>query len=281
VQRNGQNKTDNTFLGDRVEEAETAFAIPGPRVPRTREYTIGAYPDALTTVGPTRTMPNFGPAFDIMLRIILFLIVFLGATVAGYFIIRPTDTLPIYHPSQLDPRLVESDVRKQRGEHRTLDFALTDQLGRPFTQDSVRGRIVVTDFFFTTCATICPKMTDQMKRVQDAFRNEPRLLLLSHTVTPEIDSVSVLARYADEQGADPARWRFLTGSRAQIYALARRSYFACTDEGDGDLQDFVHTENFVLVDPQRRLRGFYDGTSPQDVDRLIGDIRKLLKEVGA
>lgn len=215
-----------------------------------------------------------------MLRIVLFLLVFLAAVTVGYYIIRPADELPVYHPSQLDPRLVEPDVRKQQGEHRTLDFSLTDHLGNTFTQDSVRNRIVVTDFFFTTCATICPMMTSQLKRVQDAYHDEDRLLLLSHTVTPEMDTVAVLARYAEEKGADPARWRFLTGSRKQIYALARRSYFACTDEGDGDLQDFVHTENFVLVDPQRRLRGFYDGTSEQDVDRLIGDIRRLLEEVG-
>lgn len=214
-----------------------------------------------------------------MSRILSFFAIFFAAVVAGYFILRPPDELPVYHPSQLDARLVEPDVRKQRGQHHILDFNLTDQLGQPFTLDSVGDRIIVTDFFFTTCPTICPKMTEQLGRVQEAFRNEDRLILLSHTVTPEIDTVEVLARYAQEQGADPARWRFLTGSRKQIYALARRSYFACLDEGDGDMQDFVHTENFVLVDPQRRLRGFYDGTNENDVDRLITDIRKLLREL--
>lgn len=213
-----------------------------------------------------------------MQRIVLFLLVFIGLVVAAYLVLRPSEELPVYHPSQLDPRLVEPDVRKQRGEHRIMDFDLTDQLGQRFTRDSIGGRIVVSDFFFTTCPTICPKMTDQMVRVQEAYRDEDRLLLLSHTVTPEIDTVQVLAAYAREKGADPDRWRFLTGPRKQIYALARRSYFACVDEGDGGMQDFVHTENFVLVDPLGRLRGFYDGTSEQDVDRLIKDIRKLLKE---
>lgn len=213
-----------------------------------------------------------------MQRIVLFLLVFIGLVVVAYLVLRPSEELPVYHPSQLDPRLVEPDVRKQRGEHRIMDFDLTDQLGQRFTRDSIGGRIVVSDFFFTTCPTICPKMTDQMVRVQEAYRDEDRLLLLSHTVTPEIDTVEVLAAYAREKGADPDRWRFLTGPRKQIYALARRSYFACVDEGDGGLQDFVHTENFVLVDPLGRLRGFYDGTSEQDVDRLIKDIRKLLKE---
>jgi protein SCO1/2 len=114
--------------------------------------------------------------------------------------------------------------------------------------------------------------------VQEAFRTEERLMLLSHSVTPEMDSVPVLAAYAQLHGADPQRWRLLTGDRKQIYALARKSYFAALDEGDGGPDDFVHTENFVLVDPQRRLRGFYDGTSATDVDRLIGDIHKLLEE---
>ncbi len=213
-----------------------------------------------------------------MIRIALFLLVFFAAVVAGWFILRPPDVLPVYHPSQLDPRLVEADVRKQRGEHHIMAFELTDQLGRTFTLDSVGDRIIVADFFFTTCKTICPRMTAEMARVQEAYMDEPRLLLLSHSVTPEMDSVPVLKAYADLHGADPARWRFLTGPRKQIYALSRRSYFAVLDEGDGGPDDFVHTENFVLVDPQRRLRGFYDGTNTKDVDRLIKDIRKLLKE---
>jgi protein SCO1/2 len=121
-------------------------------------------------------------------------------------------------------------------------------------------------------------MTKQMVRVQEAFADEDRLMLLSHSVTPEMDSVPVLAAYADLHGANYAKWRFLTGDRKVIYDLARKSYFAVLDEGDGGPDDFVHTENFVLVDPQRRLRGFYDGTSTTDVDRLIGDIRKLLED---
>lgn len=216
-----------------------------------------------------------------MKRLALFLLIFAVVVATAYFILRPADELPIYHPTQLDRRLVDPEVLKKGGEHRILDFQLIDQLGQPFTRDSIDGRIVLADFFFTTCPTICPKMTDQMVRVQEAFREEDRLLLLSHSVTPEIDSVEVLAAYAAEKGADARRWRFLTGPRKQIYALARRSYFACMDEGDGGLQDFVHTENFVLVDPQGRLRGFYDGTNAKEVDRAMGDIRKLLKEVEA
>ncbi|HNE81931.1 MAG TPA: SCO family protein, partial [Flavobacteriales bacterium] len=115
-----------------------------------------------------------------------------------------------------------------------------------------------------------------LERVQAAYRNEARFVILSHTVTPEIDSVPVLSAYAELHGADPERWRFLTGDRRQIYNLARKSWFAVKDSGDGGPDDFVHTENLVLADTLGRLRGFYDGTDPKDVDRAIGDIRKLL-----
>jgi protein SCO1/2 len=217
-------------------------------------------------------------ARPLLVRFLSFALIAAALIVVGYFIIRPSDALPVFHPRQLDPRLVDPAVRNTPGEHRIADFALIDQLGDTITLADTEGRIIVSDFFFTTCPTICPKMTVQMARVQAAFREEDRLLLLSHSVTPEMDSVPVLAAYAALHDADPKRWRLLTGARTQIYALARRSYFACLDEGDGGPDDFVHTENFVLVDPQRRIRGFYDGTSARDVDRLIGDIRKLLKE---
>ena len=211
-------------------------------------------------------------------RILFFLGLFLALVVIGYLIIRPSDQLPIYHPSQLDPRLVDPSLKGDAREHHIMDFTLMDQKGALVSLADVKDRIVVADFFFTTCPTICPKMTKQMVRVQEAFADEDRLMLLSHSVTPEMDSVPVLAAYADLHGANYANWRFLTGDRKVIYDLARKSYFAVLDEGDGGPDDFVHTENFVLVDPQRRLRGFYDGTSTTDVDRLIGDIRKLLEE---
>lgn len=201
------------------------------------------------------------------------------AITIGWQILKPSDVLPIYHPSQLDPRLVADDVKGRTGEHRISDFKLIDQHGALVDYSDVKDNIIVADFFFTTCATICPKMTTQMGRVQAAFPKEAPLMLLSHSVTPEMDSVPVLANYADLHQADYDRWRFLTGDRKQIYDLARGSYFAAVDEGDGGPDDFVHTENFVLVDPQRRIRGFYDGTKTVDVDRLISDIKKLLEEL--
>ncbi len=218
---------------------------------------------------------------NIALRIALFAALFLAAVLTAYFLVLKPDGLPpVYHPSQLDPRLVAPGLSGRKGEHRIVDFNLTDQDGRTVTRADAQGKVVLADFFFTTCATICPKMTLQMERVQKAFIDDDRVLLLSHSVTPEIDSVAVLKAYAELHHADPRRWRLLTGDRAQIYRLARTSWFAVLDEGDGGPDDFVHTENFVLADAQGRLRGFYDGTDSTEVDRAISDMQALLDEMG-
>lgn len=214
----------------------------------------------------------------LLLRALAFSGIFIALVVLGWLVIRPGEELPIFHPKQIDARLVDPAVRNTPGEHRISDFRLVDQRGDTITLATVDGRIIVADFFFTTCGTICPKMTAQMERVQAAYRTDDRVAILSHSVTPEIDTPEVLAAYAQLHGADPARWHMLTGDRAQIYRLARQSYFACLEEGDGGPDDFVHTENFVLVDAQRRIRGFYDGTQQAEVDRLIADIGKLLAE---
>jgi protein SCO1/2 len=214
----------------------------------------------------------------LLVRFIAFAAIAAALIIAGYFVIRPDDALPVFHPKQLDPRLVDPAVREKEGEHRISDFELIDQRGDTITLDAIKDRIIVADFFFTTCPTICPKMTKNLARVQEAFPHDQRLAILSHSVTPEMDSVPVLDAYARLHGADPDQWHLLTGDRAQIYALARKSYFACLDEGDGGPQDFVHTENIVLVDPNRRIRGFYDGTSASATDDLIRDISKLMNE---
>ena len=213
------------------------------------------------------------------LRAGIFLAIFFAAVTIGYFLLRPSDELPIYHPSQLDVRLVDRSVRDAKGEHHIKPFRLIDQDGDSLFLADVQGKVLLTDFFFTTCGTICPKMSTQMARVQEAFAQDDRVLLLSHSVTPEADSVPVLHAYAKEYGVEQHRWRLLTGDRKQIYDLARTSYFAVMDHGDGGPDDFVHTENFVLVDPQGRLRGFYDGTKAKEVDQAIKDMRKLLKEM--
>jgi protein SCO1/2 len=215
--------------------------------------------------------------------IILTLTIFgLGVTLA-YQKLKPTlqkrKQLPIYNPVDINPALVDPSVQKVYKQHRVGDFRLTDQMGKTVTPENFKGKIYVTDFFFTTCGTICPKMTKQMVRVYNEFKDNPDVMILSHTVTPEIDSVPVLKAYAENLGVnDESKWIFVTGDKKQIYNLARKVYFAATTEGDGGPDDFVHTENFVLVDKEKRLRGFYDGTSTEDVDRLIDDIYTLLNE---
>lgn len=211
-------------------------------------------------------------------RLLVFALLFIAAVAIGTVVLRKDDRLPIYHPSQLDPRLVDPAARQAYGVHHIKDFSLIDQHGDTVSLADTKGKLILADFFFTTCGSICPKMTTQMARVQEAFNADDRLILLSHSVTPEMDSVPVLNAYAERYQADHARWRLMTGDRKQIYDLARTSYFACTEEGDGGPDDFVHTENLVLVDTLLRIRGFYDGTSEKDVDRAIADIAKLMAE---
>jgi protein SCO1/2 len=208
---------------------------------------------------------------------IVFLSIFIAGVLIVYFFLIPVPVLKIYKPSDLNPELVDDDL-KNNTPHRIADFKLINQLGDTITFKNLEGKIYVADFFFTTCPTICPKMSDQMYRVYQKYKDNPDVLILSHTVMPEVDSVPVLKAYAEKYGADANKWIFLTGPKEEIYRLARKSYFAVISEGDGGLSDFIHTENFILVDKQKRIRGFYDGTSKEDVDRLIKEISYLLKE---
>jgi protein SCO1/2 len=162
--------------------------------------------------------------------------------------------------------------------HTISDFSLTSQQGTPVTAADFNGKILVTDFFFATCQTICPKMTMQMRRVQEKFKSMPDVALLSITVNPENDSVPVLAAFAKEYQAIPGKWTFATGDKKIIYDLARHSYFLTAMPGDGGPGDFIHSEKLVLVDKERRIRGYYDGTDYLDVDKLIEDIVVLQHE---
>ena len=163
-------------------------------------------------------------------------------------------------------------------DHRILDFELVNHLGDTVTLADVEGQILVVDFFFTRCATICPLMTKNLQRIHDRLDPQMPIRILSHSVTPQADSVSVLNRYADKHGANPDLWWFLTGEKKEIYRLARQSYFSCLDEGDGGFQDFVHTENIVLIDDMGRLRGFYDGTDSKSMSQLFSDLGFLLEK---
>lgn len=207
-----------------------------------------------------------------------FAVIFFTAVWIAYPLLQKTPRLKIYNPVDINPKLVDDSLRRVTRNHRTMDFQLVNQLGATITEADFEGKIYVADFFFTTCPTICKDMSSNFAVVQDEFEKEPDLLLLSHSVTPQIDSVEALAAYAERYGAIPGKWHLTTGDKKHIYNLARKSYFACLDEGDGGVQDFIHTENFVLVDKEGRLRGFYDGTSDAEVERLIDEIGYLLKE---
>ena len=213
-----------------------------------------------------------------MVRIVSFFVIFFTSVAIAYVMyFRPEDDLPIYQPSQLNPALVDPSAMREEN-HRILDFNLVNHLGDTVTLADVQGQILVVDFFFTRCATICPLMTKNLQRIHDRLGPDAPVQLMSHSVTPVADSVSVLAAYADKHGADPDLWWFLTGEKSEIYTLARKSYFSCLDEGDGGFQDFVHTENIVLVDDQGRLRGFYDGTDSKAMSQLFSDLGFLLEK---
>ncbi|WP_025743549.1 SCO family protein [Aquimarina pacifica] len=194
-----------------------------------------------------------------------------------YSILKPNRVLPIYEPDMVNTELVDSTVQYVRKYHKIADFRLINQNGEEVTQKNYEDKIYVADFFFTTCQTICPIMTDHMKQIQDRLQDGD-VLLLSHSVTPQIDDVARLKEYAIKKGVDDHKWNLVTGDKKQIYDLARKSYLAAKSDGDGGPYDMVHTENFILVDKKKRIRGFYNGTLPEDIDRLIEDIKILQKK---
>ncbi len=191
---------------------------------------------------------------------------------------KPEKVLPIFNPADVNSELVDSTVQHVGKYHTIADFSFTNQNGKTVTQKDYEGKIYVADFFFTTCQTICPIMTTNMTEVQKAFSNNPNVMILSHTVTPEIDSVPVLKKYALKQGVNDSKWNMVTGDKKDIYYIARKSYLAVKTGKPEEMYDMVHTENFVLVDTKRRVRGFYDGTKKEDVQRLIEDINWLLEQ---
>ena len=192
-----------------------------------------------------------------------------------YNALQPKEMLAIYQPSMVNPELVDSTLQFKRKYHAISDFSLINQNGKIITQKDYAGKIYIADFFFTTCPTICPIMTKNMAEIQDRIKDDDEILLLSHSVTPEIDSVAQLKKYAIEKGVNDKKWNLLTGDKKQIYELARKSYLAVKNDGDGGPFDMIHTENFILVDKEKRIRGFYDGTKKEEIDRLLEDLAIL------
>lgn len=195
-----------------------------------------------------------------------------------YTLLNPKERLPVFQPDMVNAELVDSTVQYVRKYHTVKDFKLINQNGDTITEDFYEDKIYVADFFFTTCLTICPVMTDHMLKIQEKIKDDPEVLLLSHTVFPKTDSVPVLKEYAIEKGVIDEKWNLVTGDKKQIYDLARKSYLASKSNGDGGPYDMIHTENFVLVDKEKRIRGFYDGTDAEAIEDLLHDIKVLKAE---
>ena len=212
----------------------------------------------------------------------LFLLSMGGVSVITLFLfyraLKPEKRLPIYQPAMVNFELVDSTLQHKKKYHQIANFKLTNQNGKTISQEDYKEKIYVADFFFTTCPTICPVMTKNMVALQNSFLNDPQVMLLSHSVTPDIDTVAQLKKYALEKGVKDQKWNLVTGDKKEIYRLARKSYLAVKENGDGGPFDMIHTENFVLVDPDKRIRGFYDGTNLEEIAQLLEDIDVLKKE---
>ena len=216
---------------------------------------------------------------------ILFLVVFfiLGVTIT-YFMIKPSKekSLPVINPVNVNKEMVDPELLRIGYGHKIGNFSFLNQDGKVVTQQDVKGKVFVAEYFFTTCGTICPIMNVQMQRVHKVYQGNKNVRILSFTVDPKVDTVAQMKRYAVAHGADAKSWFFLTGTQEKLYELARKSFFVlkpAETENQGDVgSDFIHTNNFVLVDKEMRIRGYYDGTNPKEVDELIGDIALLVKE---
>ena len=206
-----------------------------------------------------------------------FILIFSAAAVYMFYIIlKPVEVLPVYQPAEVNEKLVDSSIIHVAKYHKISDFKLTNQNGKEITQANYKDKIYVADFFFTTCQDICPVMTKNMCQLQEELKNDNQILLLSHTVIPEVDTVEQLKEYAVENNVDDSKWNLVTGDKKQIYELARKSYLAVEDSNYNEY-DMIHTENFMLIDKEKQIRGFYDGTNSEDINRLLKDI-EILKQ---
>jgi len=211
---------------------------------------------------------NFGIFFSILCMIII---------VSIYNILNVEKPLPILQPANFEPKLVDSTIQHVEKYHTVADFKLINQNGDTITQNTYKDKIYIADFFFTTCQTICPIMTSNMLDIQKVIRDDADVMLLSHSVTPEIDSVEQLKRYALKKGVMDSKWNLVTGKRKEIYDLARKSYLVVEIDESEDY-GMVHTENFALIDKNRQIRGVYSGIRKASIDSLLQDLETLKKE---
>ena len=225
-----------------------------------------------------------------MKRVLIVFIIFL--TGAGIIIYLNLDwqnnrKLPVFQPNDINPELVDSLLHGRGrgingGDHCISNFELTDQLNQKISKKLLYNKIVVANFFFVSCPSICPKMTQNLLTIHRQYIEDSSLLILSHTVWPEVDQVPLLFSYAEKYDVNHNTWRFLTGKKEELYRLARQDYLAAPDINDPNFQhgsnaDFIHTENIVLLDKKQRIRGYYNGTDSLEMDRLLEDIEILKK----
>ena len=209
--------------------------------------------------------------------LIVFFIVFSVVAISSFNYVQTQEKkLPIYSPSMVSDELVEEELRYTKKYHRISDFSLLNQNGNNVTQEDYKNKIYVADFFFTTCPDICPIMTGNMLYLQENLE-DTNVMLASFSVTPKIDTVEVLKEYSTLKGVDDSIWNLMTGDKKQIYDLARKSYLVAKAIPDGKNHGMIHTENFVLVDRDKRIRGYYDGTNIEDMNKLLDDIQILIK----
>ena len=191
---------------------------------------------------------------------------------------KPLRLLPYYGEQRIDSILKSGRYTKDTVFHTVPDFKFINQEGKSVTQKDFEACVYVADYFFTTCQSICPIMSQSLEKVASEFKNNKEVKILSHTVNPEFDSVEILANYARLHKADPLQWYFVTGDKKALYEIARKGYYLNAEQGDGGPEDFIHTQNFALIDKEKHIRGYYDGTNPDEVMQLINDIKLLLKE---
>lgn len=187
------------------------------------------------------------------------------------------DDLPYYNEASFTPKWIDKNSSKLKDFHKIPKFEFINQEGETISNKTFDNKIYVTDFFFTTCPGICPIMTKNMHMVQEAFQNDNSVLMLSHSVTPTKDSVPQLKKYAVEKNIG-ANWHLVTGKKQEIYDLGRSSYFVENDLGEPKgMDDFLHTENFILIDKNKHIRGIYNGLNKNSVKQLVADIKTLQK----
>lgn len=197
-------------------------------------------------------------------------------------LVNAADILPYYDSEEFTPRWLEANSPKLEDFHRIPSFSFTNQDGEKITDRSFENKIYVAGFFFSTCPGICPTIRSKLSKVQDQFIDDPNVRILQHSIRPTTDTVEVLKKYADEHGIESGKWHLVTGDRDVIYDLAKNDYFASEDLGNiQNTDDFLHTENLLLIDQNRHIRGIYNGLNNASVSYLLADVEALKAEMDA